>query len=192
MAEALLEVATEYRVARVFGGKELVGTREDATAAFAKTTRDFMAAAGSLNEKVWVFAKSIGASFPKKGGKKPTQLSAATKILWFSGQHDVRIFDDFAYKALFGKKHYGELLESEWISFGSVWNHQYEAARLDVEYAVDQLRQDVGAILDWSLASENRAAAIAAMGENWFAHRVFDKFLWLKGASWKPKPRRSR
>lgn len=188
LAMAFLGVAKEYRVTRAFGWKERTESKLDALAKFAATVRQQKKIKlDSRNADVWKMARHIGEEFPRATGDKPTQLSAATKILWFAGHHEVRIFDDLAFKGLFAKKHYGPIDEGDYERFAKFWDQKYQLEQEDIAVAIDELCKNSNGILDWTSVAENPQPALEAMAQPWFAPRVLDKYLWLAGKAWAPR-----
>lgn len=193
LAKAFLDVAKEYRVTRAFGWKGRTENKLDALAELAATVRQQKKIElDTRSADVWRLARHIGREFPRAAGNEPTQLSAATKILWFAGHHEVRIFDDLAFKGLFAKKHYGPIVEGDYERFAKSWEQKYQLEQEDIAVAIDGLCKNANGILDWTSVAEKPQPAVEAMAQPWFAPRVLDKYLWLTGKAWAPRVRHQR
>lgn len=99
----LKSLAVKYMVARNFKSAKLAEAEVDlrwkgVARHIAATKRRTDAA---IEDCIQDLAGKLGQAFPTAIGKaSPTLLSAASKFLWFSGLHDVRIYDKRAVKAL--------------------------------------------------------------------------------------------
>ncbi|WP_176316816.1 hypothetical protein [Burkholderia vietnamiensis] len=192
---AFRALAIAYSVIRGFGGGDGSKTERERRAAvkFRDVARLVDAVPplsdGSLAREAWTLAISIGKLFPRQSRKGPragteietTQLSAATKFLWFAGHHNVRIFDTQAYAALYGMQRFGILTESVYCEFLAEWKRQYELARDGLDEAIGAF--DLHATLEWTVIPyETRDDVRDVLAKPWFRERVFDKYLWIKGA----------
>ncbi|MGF6858206.1 hypothetical protein [Paraburkholderia sp. CI3] len=133
-------------------------------------------------------ANGLGAIFPDTRDRAaPNLLSAATKFLWFSGRHDIRIYDKRAIIALNawrkeqpraeGKR--GWRVNGSYADFAGAWSDMYAVHQPSVRLAIASLNEAIG----WSLVPDGqpRDIARAIFQEQWFHDRVFDKYLWTIG-----------
>ncbi|WP_143296806.1 hypothetical protein [Burkholderia pseudomallei] len=192
---AFRALAIAYSVIRGFGsGDGSKAERERRAVANFRDVARLVGAVQSLSDdklagEVWALAISIGKLFPRRSRKgiragteiETSQLSAATKFLWFAGHHNVRIFDTQAYAALYGKQRVGLLSESVYCEFLTEWTRQYELAKVELDEAIGAF--DLGETLEWTVIPyETRDDVRDVLAQPWFRERVFDKHLWIKGA----------
>lgn len=194
--KAFKRLAIAYSVVRGFGSFSLdeVG-RAQGMARKYEALAERVHATPTLTDanrvsEIWKLGDYIGQEFPKyhrQGARKgqkivTTQLSAATKFLWFAGRHEVRIFDSQAYAALYKKKREGLLFEPVYQAFVEEWDRQYKAASEKLAEAISALRRRE--LLEWtSMPRDVYEKALGVMDAPWFKARVFDKYLWLDGAA---------
>lgn len=130
-------------------------------------------------EDVNFLAKSLG-QYTKSSSSN--LISAATKFLWFSGYHNIRIYDKRAVKALNDirkitrKKSFR--VDGDYKAFAAEWDSQFEINLAKIDLVIKELPD----ILAWSIIpSEDHNAALQVIKEKWFKERVLDKYLWTKG-----------
>jgi hypothetical protein len=192
---AFKTLAVAYSVIRGFGDREGGGAeREERVVSKFRDVAQLVHAVPSLNDgdmagSVWALANSIGELFPRTVQKGPrkgtqiktTQLSAATKFLWFAGHDNVRIFDTQAYAALYGKERLGLLTEAVYDAFLGEWQRQYELATKDLDDAIHAF--DEPEMFEWTvIPREDYDKVRTILEQPWFRERAFDKHLWIKGA----------
>ena len=191
----LQKLGAKYQVARNFAMSSVAKEKREKQARilWEKVARYVEDAAAESKSKavetVTVLANDLGKVFPGKAGSvDPTLLSAATKFLWFSGRHDIRIYDRRAIAALnsWCKDHpsgdrRGWRVDGSYTDFATEWNRMYQAHEVAIRDAVTSLKR----AFKWSLIPKgaDQDAARAAMRQKWFLDRVFDKHLWTIGAS---------
>lgn len=190
----LQNLAAKYQVARSFAlpGATKEERAEQAPILWGKVATYVRNAATETKNNaiatVAVLADDLGRVFPgKKRGADPTLLSAATKFLWFSGRHDIRIYDRRAIGALSawcqghpsGDRR-GWRVDGSYAVYAKEWDRMYQAHEVIIRDAVGSL-QDA---FKWSLIPKGDAhdAAQAAILQPWFLDRIFDKYLWTIGA----------
>lgn len=130
-------------------------------------------------EDVNFLAKSLG-QYAKSS--KANLISAATKFLWFSGYHNIRIYDKRAVNALNkirkikGIKSFK--VDGDYEVFATEWDNQFKNNLPKITQAVGELKT----MLEWSvIPKEDHASALQVIQEQWFKERVLDKYLWTKG-----------
>lgn len=128
--------------------------------------------------KVPTLAIELGKVAPVKSATGSNLLSAATKFLWFAGEHEVRILDKRAVDALGRLRGVRGKLGGDYEQYAAAWKDQLDAHEgVLAEALVDLPRQ-----LAWTcIPSEVHAEAKAVFKELWFADRIFDKYLWTLG-----------
>ncbi|WAT83279.1 hypothetical protein [Delftia acidovorans] len=178
-ALVLGNLAAKYMVARGFKTKKdnpLSNSQRWVTAAAHLT-----AAAQSAEQtevKVRALAIELGKVAPVKSKTGTNLLSAATKFLWFSGEHEVRILDKRAVDALGRLRGVRGKLGIDYEQYAAVWKEQFDAHKGVLAEAL----VDLPSQLEWScMPSDMHAEAKAVFKEPWFADRIFDKYLWTFG-----------
>jgi hypothetical protein len=179
-ASVLGDLATKYMVARGFRIEKSNPSSRDlrwVTAAGHLTTA--VQSAKQTEVKVHTLAIDLGKVAPAKSIPS-NLLSAATKFLWFAGEHDVRILDKRAVKALGRLRGTQGKLGGNYEPYATAWNDQLDAHKeVLAEALVDLPRQ-----LAWTcIPSDVHAEAKTVFKEPWFADRIFDKYLWTLGVS---------
>ncbi|WP_197378054.1 hypothetical protein [Ralstonia pseudosolanacearum] len=186
----LKSLAVKYMVARNFKSAKLAEAEVDlrwkgVARHIAATKRRTDAA---IEDCIQDLAGKLGQAFPTAIGKaSPTLLSAASKFLWFSGLHDVRIYDKRAVKALNALQKERVLTDGcrrgrvngSYTDFARAWKEEYDARADDIRAATEA----IDAVLDWSIipAGPDRVTAMSVTKKRWFRDRVFDKYLWTLG-----------
>lgn len=179
-AEPIGRLAAKYMVARHFKKPEQ-GQRDHRWTKVAKHLRQtLMGLSDSVvtPTEIHALAARLGKVAPTREGTEMTLLSAATKFLWFAGQHNVRILD---------KRAVASLSELEQVSgigtnygeYRKAWENQFEAHEAEICDAIRKLPSQ----LRWSRISfEFHSSAASVFQSAWFKDRVFDKYLWIVGA----------
>lgn len=190
-SERVKKLADKYMVARNFVSRDLDKTDSGRYwDEVVKCVSDVANAATiPLAEAVDGLARQLGKIFPDSRSRSaPALLSAASKFLWFSGRHDVRIYDKRAVEALnelrraqcraTGQR--GWRVNGSYETFVDAWDREYATLHQAVHVATEQLHT----VLDWSIIPDGteRIAALKTAREAWFHERVFDKYLWTIGA----------
>ncbi|MDR5770150.1 MULTISPECIES: hypothetical protein [unclassified Caballeronia] len=194
VGERLQKLGAKYQVARNFAlpGVTKSERAEQAPIFWTKVAACVEKAAAEEESKavetVANLASDLGKVFPgKKRGGDPTLLSAATKFLWFSGRHDIRIYDRRAIAALNSwckdrrsDERRGWRVDGSYAVFAQEWDRMYQAHGIAIRDAVGSLNQ----AFRWSLIPEKdvQVAVQTVMRQQWFVERVFDKHLWTIGA----------
>lgn len=180
-AAVLGDLASKYMVARGFkkDGDDPYSSSERWIKA-ANHLKDAVLSDAPVEVKVCALAIDLGRVAPVRGLKGAKLLSAATKFLWFAGEHKVRILDRRAVEAL-GRLRGGRgKLGSDYELYDEVWQKQFDEHQGMLGEAVAELPGQ----LDWSLIpTQEHAEAKAVFKQPWFIDRVFDKYLWTLGAS---------
>jgi len=178
-ATVLGDLAAKYMVARGFKTEKdnpLSSSQRWVTAAVHLT-----AAAQSAEQthvKVHALATELGKVAPVKSMAGTKLLSAATKFLWFAGEHEVRILDKRAVDSLSRLRGARGTLGVDYEQYATVWKEQLDAHKRVLGEALADLPHQ----LAWTcIPSDVHAEAKAAFKEAWFADRIFDKYLWTLG-----------
>lgn len=166
-------LAAKYMVARGFKAQE--NNQQWVTAA-----KHLTAAVQSSEQtavKVHTLAIELGKVAPAKN--TPSYLlSAATKFLWFAGEHEARILDKRAVDALGHLRGVRGKLGTDYEQYAAAWKDQLEAHKEVLTKALVDLPQQ----LEWTcIPSDIHTEAKTVFKEPWFADRVFDKYLWTIG-----------
>ncbi|MCQ9616415.1 hypothetical protein L1889_06600 [Paenalcaligenes niemegkensis] len=177
-ARVLGTLAAKYMVARGFKterGDPLSSSQRWGTAAVHLTAA--VQSPEQAEVKVDTLAIELGKIAPVK--RVPSKLlSAATKFLWFAGEHDVRILDKRAVDALGRFRGARGTLGANYKQYATVWKEQFDAHEKVLEEALFDLPRQ----LVWTcIPSDVHAEAKAVFKELWFADRIFDKYLWTLG-----------
>jgi hypothetical protein len=98
-------------------------------------------------------------------------LSAASKLLWLSKRDPFVIYDSRAVDAL--GEGYGN-----YSAFSRAWRTQYKLHKSSIEEAVMKLPE--ASVFLRTRPSQSKLLQI--IGETWFRERVFDIYLWERGA----------
>ena len=191
--EEVRNLAIKYMVVRNFkisdlNLKELNAKWEKVVKCVAKAQNENKQDTTSMVNKL---AEDIGGIFPTAIGKtQPVLISAASKFLWFSGVHQVRIYDKRAVNALKimqrertskdGIKRKLQL-NGNYSSFENAWNEEYA----DFASEIKDVTKDFDKILNWTIIPDGEwcKEALNVSKKAWFRDRVFDKFLWTSGES---------
>jgi hypothetical protein len=184
--EALRKVAAKYMVARGISMKDAQGN------AIPEKERDRRwNQAATLVSRARRLAKGDAAVVRKLAtqlGELDTReydlASAATKFLWFAGRYEVRILDVRAVRALrqLERPPRGTTTDYEW--FEKAWARQIAECAQELEKAVENLPKQ----FPWSAVPGpwQQRALEEAIAHAWFQDRVFDQYLWAKGARARP------
>jgi len=173
------DLAAKYMVARGFKTeKDNPLSNSQRWVKAAKHLTDAAHSAKQTEVKVSDLASDLGKIAPVKVKAGTNLLSAATKFLWFAGDHEVRILDKRAVDALGRLRGVRGKLGIDYEQYAAVWKDQFDAHKgVLAEALVDLPRQ-----LEWTcIPSDMHAEAKAVFKEPWFADRVFDKYLWTFG-----------
>lgn len=178
-APVLGDLAAKYMVARGF--KTEKGNPLSNSQRWVRAAEHLAAAAqsaGKTEVKVHALAIELGKVAPVKSKTGTNLLSAATKFLWFAGEHEVRILDKRAVDALGRLRGVRGKLGVDYEQYAAVWKDQLDLHKGVLgEALVDLPRQ-----LAWScIPSDVHAEAKAVFKEPWFTDRIFDKYLWTLG-----------
>ncbi|WP_156407734.1 hypothetical protein [Achromobacter sp. Root83] len=178
-ALVLGDLAAKYMVARGF--KTEKDNPHSSSQRWVTAAAHLTAAAQSAEHaevKVHTLAIELGKVAPVKSITGTNLLSAATKFLWFAGEHEVRILDKRAVDALGRLRGVRGKLGVDYEQYAAVWKDQLDAHKgVLAEALVDLPRQ-----LAWTcIPSDVHAEAKAVFKERWFADRIFDKYLWTLG-----------
>lgn len=187
--EAFSKLATKYQVIRTFpikkireahGEKGVAKHWRKVATSVAKVQLD-ESDASTTADKVHTLALRLGRIFSAKDDPKenPSLISAATKFLWFAGHTSIRIYDKRAVEAL-NELSGSDPVNGDYAAYAKVWDEEFNARKQMVKTAI---RGSI-AHIDWSAIPDGaaRTLAIKASKTEWFADRVFDKFLWILGA----------
>lgn len=187
--DAFRNLATQYQVIRTFqikkireaeGEKGVTKCWRKVASAVAKVPLDKDGASVTA-ENVRALAQRLGKIFAAKDDprKKPSLISAATKFLWFAGHTSIRIYDKRAVDALNELSGSGPV-GGNYAAYAKAWDKEFKSRKQMVKAAI---RGSI-AHVDWSAIPDGaaRELAIKASKTEWFADRVFDKFLWILGA----------
>lgn len=179
-AAVLGKLAAKYMVARGFKTEENDPPQSDTR--WVKAAEHLTAAVQSTEcagDKVCALAHELGEVAPVNKNIKAYLLSAATKFLWFAGEHEVRILDRRAVNALgFLGGNRGKL-GVNYRQYAEAWGAQFVGHKEALKGACSTLPCQ----LEWTcIPSHVHCEAKAAFKETWFADRVFDKYLWTLGA----------
>ena len=180
-AAVLGDLAAKYMVSRGFKKDKddpHSGSRRWIKAAV--HLKDSVLSDAPVEVKVHALAIDLGRVAPVQSATGTNLLSAATKFLWFAGQHRVRILDRRAVEALGRLRGLRGKLGSDYAVYDEVWQEQFDEHQGALGEAVAELPGQ----LDWSLIpSEKHTEAKAVFKQSWFSDRVFDKYLWTLGVS---------
>lgn len=178
-ALVLGDLAAKYMVARGFKiekGKPLLSSQRWVTAAAHLTA--VAQSAKPAEVKVHTLAIELGKVAPAQNTTGTYLLSAATKFLWFAGEHNVRILDKRAVDALGRLSGVRGKLGVDYEQYAAVWKDQLDAHKGVLAEAL----VDLPSQLAWTcIPPDVHAEAKAVFEELWFADRIFDKYLWTIG-----------
>lgn len=178
-ASVLGDLAAKYRVARGFkiekNNPQSSSQRWETAAARVMCV---IQGAEDTANKVCTLARELGEVAPVKSGINANLLSAATKFLWFAGDHKVRILDKRAVDTLARLRGVRGKLGIDYTQYAAVWEDQLDTHK-------DALREalaDLPCQLAWTCIPPNaHTEAKAVFKELWFADRIFDQYLWTLG-----------
>lgn len=179
-ASVLGDLATKYRVARGFkiekNNPQSSSQRwEDA----AERLMCVIQGAEDTKGKVCTLAKALGMVAPVKSGINANLLSAATKFLWFAGDHKVRILDKRAVDTLARLRGVRGKLGVDYAQYAAAWEDQLDTHKDALQEALANLPCQ----LKWTrIPSHAHTEAKAVFKEFWFTDRIFDQYLWTLGA----------
>jgi hypothetical protein len=179
---AVHAIASKYRVARGFSKyKRLSGTRidPDKNHAFWEEVLLLITAAPEDDcTAVEELAAALGQHGRSKKGKSKVLRSAASKLLWFAGRYQIRIYDGQALAAL----GWGPNKRVPYHQFQSAWNAAAQLHAKGLDLAVAQLQNSMQTPINWSaVRPDQETAAGQVMTMSWFRDRVFDQVLWNRG-----------
>ena len=180
-ANVLGDLAAKYMVARGF--KKNTDNTHPSSQRWIKAAvhlKDSVLTDEPVEVKVHALAIDLGRVAPVQNATGTNLLSAATKFLWFAGQHKVRILDRRAVEALGRLRGLRGKLGSDYALYDEVWQEQFNEHQGILGEAVAELPYQ----LDWSLIpSQEHTEAKAVFKLPWFIDRVFDNYLWTLGVS---------
>ncbi|AWG34036.1 hypothetical protein [Alcaligenes aquatilis] len=177
-AVVLGDLAAKYMVARGFKTEKnnpLSNSQRWVTAA--ARLRAAVQSVEHVEAKVHTLAIELGKVAPVKS-TSGYLLSAATKFLWFAGEHEVRILDKRAVDALGRLRGVRGKLGVDYEQYAAVWKDQFDAHK----EVLAKTLADLPCQLLWTcIPSDVHTEAKTVFKELWFADRVFDKYLWTLG-----------
>jgi len=179
-AEPIGRLAAKYMVARHFKKPER-GQRDHRWTEVSKHLRQTLIDLSDsvvTSTEIQTLAARLGKVAPTREGTKMSLLSAATKFLWFAGQHNVRILDKRAVASLSDLEQVSGI-GSNYDEYRKAWENQFAAHEAEISDTLKELPNQ----LSWSRISiECHSTAASAFQTPWFKDRVFDKYLWIAGA----------
>lgn len=165
---ALRKAMHYFRVSRSFRGIAEDAVARSVLSALKDASKE--AEASSPENAVSTLASRFAADFEQ------TNLSAASKLLWFTHRRPYVILDARASSALSSLGH--KFSKRDYAGYSAAWRQEYRKHKDAVAEAVGQLRSLQPFFSAWH-ASE---ASIDRLARSpWFRERVFDLYLWQRG-----------
>ena len=172
----LREAAVKYRVARTIQTKfeKKAGTKRlEPVLAVIRTATPAQFQGEKAVSAILQIADTLSATYGYRG-----VLSLTTKVLWLKVQHPIIILDSNARLAL-------NVRNADLLTYYKTWRKEYGEQRARVAAACQALMDVRSFCLEPHLSRDKLAELSRA---EWFRERVFDIYLWHKGAS-SPRPR---
>jgi len=170
----LSEAAAKYGVARTAQKKferKVGAKRFEPILAAIRTAKPTHFEGDNLVPAVLQIARTLSATYGDRG-----VLSLTTKLLWLKIRHPIIIVDANARLALNRR-------DADLSTYYKTWRKEYEEQRTRVDAACEALVDARRFCLVPDLSPEELSKL---SGADWFRERVFDIYLWHKGA---PAPR---
>ena len=166
--QALVRIATVYKVSRNFWGEHEAGHDRLNPVRVALEAISEPPTQGNVNEYVTRFMRELHGIYHQM------VLSAASKILWHRFRDPVIIFDNISLEALQGLGYVVE--DGNYHQFITAWQAAYNGALPGIIASCANLP----AVIQYSWhAPELRVNQVEVLAhEEWFRRRVFDFMLW--------------
>lgn len=168
-SESIRKALTHFRVARSFAGIARPEVGNGVALLLTEYSKDITpeTAPGRVSD----LAKSS-----KFGNEFQQNISAASKLLWMCHRAPFVIYDSRALRAL--QRENFTLKSGNYHAYYHAWRSAYESQVKRVRAAVDRLP----VFVQFTVFGEHGKEELRAMvQQDWFAERVFDQYLWLKG-----------
>lgn len=176
-SKRLGELAGRYMVARGFKKDEKAPTArwQSAAAELENSLNSVNVTAAEIHD----LADRLGCVAPVREETTSILLSAATKFLWFAGRHNVRILDKRAVVAL-TQLEGSSGLSSDYERYAAAWDRQFAMHLPEIQ----RVMKDLPGQLNWTcIPPHHHNDAKVAFQQPWFLDRIFDKYLWTRGAT---------
>ena len=168
-SKSIRKALTHFRVARSFAGIAKSEVGNGIVLLLAEYSKDITPE--TAPNRVSDLAKSS-----KFGNKFQQNISAASKLLWMCHRAPFVIYDSRALRAL--QRENSTLKSGNYHAYYHAWRSAYESRAERIRKAVDRLP----AFVQFTVFGEHRKGElIELVQQGWFAERVFDQHLWLKG-----------